>query len=254
MKRLLLIFIFTGIVISSRLAPGITVAGKANLEDVVNNAFLTSGAETYELNVQGWAQINNKYLTSQELNDALRDICRVIGLDGAVPILTVERDFRGISAGGSPSQGISWQVSLQSLAGIPGTANPRDETYLIINGTQLHSVSRLLDMKEKIRKAFQLFGSSEPNLSVIITGTFPGKLSTEEKQAIIRRIFRTAGAVWVEGVVDGDFISVTGYTPLIKDYLLSGDKKVNLNIAFRYHNIDQKTYIYIGSPLLGGEY
>ncbi|OZV13462.1 hypothetical protein CIW83_04260 [Tissierella sp. P1] len=45
-------------------------------------------------------------------------------------------------------------------------------------------------------------------------------------------------------------VSYTAYTPLIESSIFSGEKKVNLNLAIRYNENEDKTYIWIGTPII----
>jgi hypothetical protein len=58
----------------------------------------------------------------------------------------------------------------------------------------------------------------------------------------------------VEGLSSEEVNSISAFSGNINSFVLSNNKKVNMQIAMRYSSYDDKTYIWIGSPLIHVEY
>jgi hypothetical protein len=58
----------------------------------------------------------------------------------------------------------------------------------------------------------------------------------------------------VEGIRDGSLISLSAYSPLLKDSIKVRGKRVNINLAARYSAFEDKTYIWLASPVITTEY
>jgi len=53
---------------------------------------------------------------------------------------------------------------------------------------------------------------------------------------------------------DVNILSTTGYTEKLSDYIKYGEEKINVNASVRYSEYDDKTFVYIGTPLITLEY
>lgn len=58
----------------------------------------------------------------------------------------------------------------------------------------------------------------------------------------------------VEGMEDENIISVSAYSSKLKEYIKLGSEKINLNVAIRYSSFDDKTYIWVATPIIAIEY
>ncbi len=58
----------------------------------------------------------------------------------------------------------------------------------------------------------------------------------------------------IEEYCDISLISFIIYTPLIKEYLLIDRNKINLNLAIRYNEYEDKTCILLATPIITNGY
>ncbi|MBC7326134.1 MAG: YwmB family TATA-box binding protein, partial [Moorella sp. (in: Bacteria)] len=141
--------------------------------------------------------------------------------------------------------------SLQSLAGDGGGG----ETYLLVNlESRLPGGAREVQAWEKrIRAAFRPW-QVDPHLSYSLVGFIPGRLAAGERQQRARVVLDALEARQVEGVEDEEMYSVSAYSSLLPHHLEVAGRRINTNVALRYHATDDRTYLHLGFPLLGGEY
>src|SRR5690606_30708899 len=125
------------------------------------------------------------------------------------------------------------------------------ETYLLI--TWDVESDKLADSVLQVKQLFTAL-EVEPQVAVFLKGTIDKKLEQKEQEQIARQLLQKFGARQVEGISLPEMVSLTGYSPLIKDYLKAGRQKINLNIATTFDEIQNKTIIRLGTPLLNGEY
>lgn len=144
-----------------------------------------------------------------------------------------------------PEQGkpVSLEVSLVSV---------HDGTYLAINLEGLRLEDRIFQRKTT-EKIFANFGI-KPKISQTAVFYKPGFQSMDDQERIVYYLFNIINGIIIEGIKDENFISFSGYTPHFKDSVESRGKKINVNIAARYHNTDNKTYLYMGTPLIHCQY
>ncbi len=250
MKKFLTALIFCLVTAAVYFQPIEPTAGQGGLAaDPLRRAFQVSGAAPYELNVQGWARINNEYLTFDKLGQVVLKTKTALGIkDKFTRETTRQQDMRGITAIKELSPGEYVLVIAQTVK-----AGTRGETYLIITLSRGGNFNTLPTYREKISRVFREF-KKPPRISTWLTGTLEGKLSPAEGKRLLKNMFAAAGVHHLDGISSENIVSLSGYSSLIDDYVTVGRRKVNLNIALRYHVNDGKTYVYLGSPLLDGEY
>jgi hypothetical protein len=234
---------------------GVQSAGLQNkAEYVLCQSFAASKAEFQRITVNGWALVNTAFMQPEELMALARQAAKVLGDEKRLDYYLEETPyFIGVALEGVVAADTYVEVFAQTLANRPDPAWEGNETFLLIN--LIHSGDRyaLSRWKERVNKAFQQFGA-KPHVSMAITGFFPGYLDQREARAQVKKILQRAEAKWVEGMTEGNLISVSGYTGNIQHHLVVGGRRVNINVALRYHETVDRTYLDIGSPLLDGSY
>ncbi|NLD46497.1 MAG: YwmB family TATA-box binding protein [Clostridiaceae bacterium] len=113
-----------------------------------------------------------------------------------------------------------------------------------------------LKLEETAKHIRGLFWANKikPKINSCITGFFDGRLGYEALNVISRQILKNASARKVNGISDNNLISVSAYSPFIDDNLKVDGKKVNMNLAIRYNSYEDRTYIWLASPVIAVEY
>lgn len=127
------------------------------------------------------------------------------------------------------------------------------ETYVSVSVSADSENCELDGIAENIKNSFKKY-NLEPVLSTCVTGYFDGKLDYKALNDISKSIFKDSGASKVNGIADRNLISVSAYSPAISDSINVDGKKVNLNFAIRYNSYEDKTYIWLASPVITAEY
>ena len=71
----------------------------------------------------------------------------------------------------------------------------------------------------------------------------------------MKKILYNMNAKEIDRVEEENFMSVTAFSKLIKtDYLEYLGNKVNLNIGIRYSENEEKTMIYVATPIIKLDY
>lgn len=71
---------------------------------------------------------------------------------------------------------------------------------------------------------------------------------------ISRLILDGAKAKKVNGMSEKNLISVSAYSPLIDNNIEIEGRKINMNLALRYNAFEDKTYIWLATPVITIEY
>ncbi|SMB88229.1 TATA-box binding [Desulfonispora thiosulfatigenes DSM 11270] len=216
--------------------------------DLAMQGFLKSDADLQVLNIQTWTKIRTGALTENELLDIHEEIISSLGLSSNPEIDNINPGFLNIFQKEKISEDIYVESSLQSLSNGEGESG----TYLgILIFTKDFSTGRAY--YDRIDTALSKL-NIKSEIGITATGTYDGNLESSQSEKRIKEIFTAINAKSQEGINSEGLLSVSGYSEGCPDYLSVNGKKININIAMRYHSIDNQTYIHVGAPLIYEEY
>jgi len=213
--------------------------------DIVSKSFMATKADFYELKIEGWEQINKKGLSKEEIIAYYSQISRELNIDQSPQLNDTYEDFISIYQRAILEDDVTIDIAVQSFLSEGLEAG----TYL---GVQLTTTDQ-----RKGRKYYNLISplfSQKEKVGVTIIGGYGGKLDKEQLYGKIATGFSQVGANIVEGIDTQQLISLSAYTPQCKKHLKVDGKRLNINIAARYHSLGDKTYIHVGSPIIYQEY
>lgn len=127
------------------------------------------------------------------------------------------------------------------------------EAYVSVSASTDFKDFELEEITDNIKNSFKKH-NLEPVLSTCITGYFDGKLDHKSINTVSKNIFKDSNASKVNGITDRNLISVSAYSPVIGNSINVDGEKINLNFAIRYNSYEDKTYIWLASPVITIEY
>ena len=93
------------------------------------------------------------------------------------------------------------------------------------------------------------------DISTCISGEFSKKLQFSKYDDIFQEILYNMSAEEIDRVESENMVSITAYSELFdENYLEYLGNKINLNIGIRYSEDDDKTLIYIATPIIKLDY
>lgn len=94
-----------------------------------------------------------------------------------------------------------------------------------------------------------------PQHSNLVIGTINGRLSYNEQEKILTDIFQTLAVSDPWQMRDGNLVTWGGYSPQLAGFLRDAQgETINIQGALRYHQVENRTYLHLGSPLIYAEY
>lgn len=220
-------------------------------EEPLYRAIQATGAEVESLTIHSYAVVTMKENEVENLDNAINYLAEHFELKKEEIVKEIIQNSKECSikiCGNVDGQNIS--ITLKKLF----AENIADKIHLSIKIEEDHPESyNLIYRKEKLLEIFRKF-FVEPHITTCLEGYLDGKLRKGAADCCIRDALDSIGADMNSRVDGGNYISVTGYTSLIDDKIIAGNIPVNINMAIRYHTLDNRTYITIGSPLILVEY
>lgn len=138
------------------------------------------------------------------------------------------------------------------MASIVGNKSGAGDKYITIDAIGTDS-GLAVSLRDGIEKVFGRYGLKAV-VNSCITGTYEGNVQDTQLEGICRKILKDTDAEKVDSLRQQNAISVSAFTPMIKDKLSVNGKNVNLSLAIRYNKLENKTYLWVATPIVNAEY
>lgn len=243
MKRLVIAAICAGLILGlceARYVANLNLAGNEN--SLYCLAFSRIGATLLESRLDAWATIKKKNST-QEMKERLMDIGRAleIPIDPQTISTSSTGDITVVRTSVTKNNG-RYYLTAQASKGY---------TLLLVSvifAAGKDATNNIIECQKRIKKILPAQTASQ------YTGVLAGEVASSKREPLINRMFEVFEAQMIEVYKTSNAVSATGYTPFISSHLGYGKKQYNLQAAVHYNPTENKTYIYLGTPLLLGEY
>lgn len=193
----------------------------------------------------------NATISNNISKDKLRDICIEIinnlGLE--------ESDIKWDEKWDNNQKQVFSQVKDDNInISIAGIKKNNEEAYIIVDILNNKVYKDIVDIYDIIECNLNKH-SSQVDMYTCIAGEITKKLQNNKYDDILEKILYNMSAEEIDRVEEENFISVTAYSKVIdNNYLEYLGNKINLNIGMRYSEDEEKTLIYIATPIIKLDY
>lgn len=246
---------FSFILIAVLLAAGIVgttyyirIQNKTNQAISITDAFNSSGAKMIVNELYFFVRANNDFKNLDSLKAVCDEVFKALEITNYSKNSTSTDDFAKINLLGATKDG----VKVSAMASIVGNKSGTGDKYITIDTIGTEDGTAIL-LRDKIEKVFSSHGLKTV-VNSCITGTYDGSLEDTQLENICRKILNDSSAKKVESLRQENVISVSAFSPMIKDKLSIDGKNVNLSLAIRYNKLENKTYLWVATPIVNAEY
>ena len=189
----------------------------------------------------------NYDISKNEIKDICIDIVNDLGLE--------ESDMKWEEKWGENEKQIYIQSNISDKSiSIIGIKKNSSESYIIIDILDNKLYKDIVDIYTIIETSLHKY-SNFVDISTCISGEISKKLQFSKCDDILQEILYNMNAKEIDRVKNENMISITAYSELLKEnYLEYLGNKINLNIGIRYSEDDDKTLIYIATPIIKLDY
>ena len=189
----------------------------------------------------------NYDITKNEIKDICIDIINDLGLE--------ESDIKWEEKWGEKEKQIYIQSNNSNKSiSIIGIKKNSNESYIIIYIMDNKEYKNIVDIYTILEKSLYKY-SNIVDISTCISGEFSKKLQFSKYDDIFQEILYNMSAEEIDRVESENMVSITAYSELFdENYLEYLGNKINLNIGIRYSEDDDKTLIYIATPIIKLDY
>lgn len=218
---------------------------------VLNQALAATGATVRSVEINGWVELDIVPADEMRLEERVRDSFDKLGYNGNQVAIERQQNayfsqYRGEIHSGDLDLIVISQV-------IYPNGSKSAEAYTVINAIMRRKDANNGELEQKINRILTEIGH-QPRINTCLVGQLDGKLNKNDLKHRLALAFDSIQAVTMDQMFDGDFASITGYTPKIAKFIKVKQKKLNINMAMRYVSSEERTYVIIGSPVITREY
>ena len=219
--------------------------------DPLGEAMKATGAQTEEVIINAWMKLPSEQIDDEQLVQLVQQVMAELGVDDYQ--VKHEKENQQYCVQGEAVNSVFHTLVIAKRIQT-GNIRSTTENYLIITiEDKTKENSFIPKMQEKIRQISKKNGSS-PHINTCLIGWLNGTLRDGEQQDLLQKAFKAIDGTIIDKLETGQLSSYTGFALGIMEWLQVGDQKINLNMAMRYSQYDDRTYVTIGSPIITREY
>lgn len=243
----------------------------AEMEELLLQAMEAGDFKMEEFNINKSIYIPDLFLTMEELDERKIKIMDTLNIQGEIVYFNMDEishmeDPLDLSAESLLEQRVEEEGYREIILFVPNENGNvtvikllstnfmgEYETHFLVDIVDNKGYKEIVDISKKIEEIFADY-KEQWQTTINLTGAQVGKLTKAEEEQRQDRIFNFLQAKKIEVLKDELFSSITAYSPLISSYIEYGDNKVNVQLAMRYSEYEDKTYIWIANPLITTTY
>ena len=229
---------------------GVYLAGMERVHSVsISTAFTDSADERQwcELDtyIEGYGKFGVCYLTQEEKERLVENIASALGITSSYGLATVCEDEVNITV--LSKESVDGSVTIKAI-----TQEPQVQ-YVYVNITVYNNIDCAVSYRELVEGMFDAMGI-QGNVNMNLVGSIEGTLNSTEKNELADGLLDRLGAKVVTENRDNDIFTIYAYSKGAGSYITIGGNKINMNIAIGYDEEQDRTKVYLASPINSLDY
>ena len=215
----------------------------------ISTAFTDSadGEEWCELDtyIEGYGKFGICYLTQEEKERLVENIASALGITSSYGLATVCEDEVNTTV--LSKESVNGSVTIKAITQEPQTQ------YVYVNITVYNNIDCAVSYRELVEGMFDAMGI-QGNVNMNLVGSIEGTLNNIEKNELADGLLDRLGAKVVAENRDSDIFTIYAYSKGAGSYITIGGNKINMNIAIGYDEEQNRTKVYLASPVNSLDY
>ena len=215
----------------------------------ISTAFTDSadGEEWCELDtyIEGYGKFGVCYLTQEEKERLVENIASALGITSSYGLATVYEEEVNTTV--LSKESVNGSVTIKAI-----TQEPQVQ-YVYVNITVYNNIDCAVSYRELVEGMFDAMGI-QGNVNMNLVGSIEGTLNSTEKNELVDGLLDRLGAKVVAENRDSDIFTIYAYSKGAGSYITIGGNKINMNIAIGYDEEQDRTKVYLASPINSLDY
>lgn len=243
------------------------IVGISQSKDIIDG-FNVLEANIVQSSVYGYGELEDNYLSFKELEKKAIEKFVLFGFEKSsiieldpnylgvydetqikYPIMRkLELDkYREISIQGENKEGQIVKVVTQAMDFLEDNKR-QGKSYITIEVFNTKNHKDLTKTSDFVRQ--QLDKPVQKGVFCYVSGYYDGFKSISQQKKLIQRVLQELNVRDINMVNDSRYVSATGYSPYLGETVDIGNIQINIQVSTRYSTYEDKTYLWIATPLI----
>jgi len=216
--------------------------------DVID-AFSSSETIPVEACVSAYGEFGEMELAGETKTIMLRNLAKQLGITDGYEITASEGESYRESTLTKDGKYGKTVIQIVSIDEKNEEQQSITKQNILCDITIYNDVEYAMECKEQLEDIYQEIGIT-PNMNVYIKGKTAGKVSEDQRQELINRVFESVGATVVQEINTDQYDCIYGYTSRFDRCIYQNGKKINVNLALTYNEAEDMTYLHLAVPYI----
>ncbi len=195
--------------------------------------------------IEGYGKFGVCYLTQEEKERLVENIASALGITSSYGLATVYEEEVNTTV--LSNESVNGSVTIKAI-----TQEPQAQ-YVYVNITVYNNIDCAVSYRELVEGMFDAMGI-QGNVNMNLVGSLEGALNSTEKNELADGLLDRLGAKVVTENRDSDIFTIYAYSKGAGSYITIGGNKINMNIAIGYDEEQNRTKVYLASPVNSLDY
>lgn len=253
MKRNIKLIIYISIIVLVVVISQLTVNNLFKDEHKMLEAFSGTNSNMERSQLTVVANYGLRFLTDEDKRSLIQYVAKQIGISDELEVDVQKGKNTVTYSGERKAQEALTQIQLISIVD-EKDPTAKTEQYIYVNLNIYDNMDCILDYKSLVESSLNELDLVSINSSIKIEGTYDGKLSLKERNEIVDKLLADMQGQIVNQNRSETIYTVYAYTSLIGEYMTVEGDRVNMNLVFTYDEQNDKTILYLATPILNEDF
>lgn len=230
------------------------VVNKVFMDDArIIDAFIDTDSNIEESKLNLVINYGNEFLLNNKKEEILDSFAQSAGID-TYEVSKEYADSASTMKIEEKRKGIETSLELITITRKKEQENISYNYFILLQMKFSQNYKDVITYKKKIEKCIHDMKVKDYQCIMKFTGSYKGELSTEEKDKKVKELLKSLEARKIESISSDNYYTAYAYTGLVEDYIEVAGKRININIATTYNEEEDKTELYLATPILNEDY
>lgn len=218
----------------------------------VTDAFIKSEAEEMQSSIEIIAEYN-AVVAAGFADNIINELADNIGLTIDSDIKLAEDDERIEYSFSKQARQASSELKVISLGA--DKEDPQSMKHFIVARLKLQKAIANIDRYKKLLEAsMKKLGVKNKQITLKYEGVREGYLDYDKKHELAKLLIEELHGELAMEYDEGDLYTAYAYTGMLDEYIISENVKINIQLVIAYNEADNRTKIYLATPILNDDY
>lgn len=230
------------------LSIGMINIASATKEVAMVGAFDNIGFNIIQSDINVWTKIQSKSLNEDSLKNLAETVAKKINIQKPYEFTLLHENNNEKCILTKTSKKTLTQIKIESMGNEDIIKN-----YVVIDITLYDQFENVDYLKQLCEEKLEEIGQKSKS-NVTVVGYCAGNIDKNQKEVVSNKVFSYLKAKKTEENIIDNVYNINGYTRLIDNHIMSKNKKMNLDLSMNYNECEDKTFLFLATPIITVEY